>query len=104
MSNISELTNKIEAVKAKFKLDNTDLLLLGIISERWERGGEVRVTEVTLKFGKGIGSPANIHYRLTTDLVKLRLVRLKTSKEDARVKHIVKGIKFDAMEEYLGGL
>jgi len=102
MSNINKLANKMNAVYAKYKLDHTDILMLGVLSDCWEEDRNVRVTDLTLKFGKTFASPANIHYRLTKDLVKLQMVRLKASKEDARVKFIVKGCKFDAMDKYLG--
>jgi len=104
MSNINKLANKMNAVYAKYKLDHTDILMLGVLSDCWEEDRNVRVTDLTLKFGKTFASPANIHYRLTKDLVKLQMVRLKASKEDARVKFIVKGCKFDAMDKYLGGV
>jgi hypothetical protein len=104
MSNISKLATKMNAVYAKYKLDHTDILMLGVLSDCWQESRDVRVTDMTLKFGKNFASPANIHYRLTKDLVKLQMVRLKTSKEDARVKFVVKGCKFDAMDKYLGGV
>lgn len=94
----------MNAVYIKHKLDHTDILMLGVLSDCWNEGRDVRVTDMTLKFGKNFASPANIHYRLTKDLVKLQMVRLKTSKEDARVKFVIKGCKFDVMDKYLGGI
>jgi hypothetical protein len=94
----------MNAVYTKHKLDHTDILMLGVLSDCWVEGKDVRVTDMTLEFGKNFASPANIHYRLTKDLVKLQMVRLKTSKEDARVKFVVKGCKFDVMDKYLGGV
>jgi len=104
MSNIAKLATKIEAVYKKHKLDHIDILMLGVLSECWKGGRDVRVTDMTLKFGKSFASPASIHYRLTKDLIKLKMVRLKTCKEDARVKYVVKGCKFDVMDKYLGGV
>ena len=104
MSNVNKLANKIDAVYSKYKLDHIDVLMLGVLSECWGEGRDVRVTDMTLKFGKSFASPANIHYRLTKDLIKLKMVRLKTCKEDARVKYVVKGSKFDVMDKYLGGV
>jgi len=103
MSNINKLANKIDAVYAKYKLDHIDVLMLGVLSQEWDANRDVRVTDMTLRFGKSFASPANIHYRLTKDLVKLQMVRLKASKEDARVKFVIKGCKFDVMDKYLGG-
>jgi hypothetical protein len=102
MKNIEKLSNKLEKVKAKYTIDQTDIYILGLLSQKWDKGEEVRVTELTLKFGKGVGSPANLHYRITKDLVKLQLVRLKSSEEDARVKYVVKGKQFDALNKFLG--
>jgi hypothetical protein len=104
MSNVTHLANLIETVKDKFSLDDTDIQILGVMSEKWDEGKDVRVTDLTLKFGKSVASPANIHYRLTKDLVDLKLIKLQQSGEDARVKFVVKGTKFDALEEYLGGI
>lgn len=102
MKNIEKLSNKLEKVKAKYTIDQTDIYILGLLSQKWDKGEDVRVTELTLKFGKGVGSPANLHYRITKDLVKLQLVRLKNSEEDARVKYVVKGKQFDALNKFLG--
>jgi len=101
MSNITRLANIIDAVKSKFDLDDMDIQILGLMSAKWKEGKDVRVTDLTLKFGKELASPANIHYRLTKDLVELKLIKLETSVEDARVKHIVKGIRFKAVEAYI---
>lgn len=102
MSNIEKLSNKLERLKTKYTLDQTDIYILGLLSRKWGEGEDVRVTDLTLKFGKGVGSPANLHYRITKDLVGLQLVRLKSSEEDARVKFVVKGKQFDAFNKYIG--
>jgi hypothetical protein len=102
MKNVEKLSNKLERLKTKYTVDQTDVYILGLLSERWGKGEEVRVTDLTLKFGKGVGSPANLHYRITKDLVGLQLVRLKSSEEDARVKYVVKGKQFDAFDKYIG--
>jgi hypothetical protein len=104
MSNITQLANTIDTIKHKFNLDDIDIQILGVMSAKWDEGREVRVTDLTLKFGKTVASPASIHYRLTKDLVDLKLIKLQLSEEDARVKFVVKGTKFDALEEYLGGI
>lgn len=104
MSNISKLINNVEKIKAEFELDNTDLAILSVVSEKWDEGREVRVTDVTRKLNSGVGSPANVHFRLTKDLVDLGLVALQPSPEDARVKFVVRGKKFDTLDKYVGGL
>jgi hypothetical protein len=101
MSNITKLANIIDAVKSKFELDDIDIQILGLMSAKWKEGKAVRVTDLTLKFGKELASPASIHYRLTKDLVDLKFIKLETSEEDARVKHIVKGVKFKALDAYI---
>lgn len=102
MSNIEKLSNKLDRLKTKYTVDQTDIYILGLLSHKWGKGEDVRVTDLTLKFGKGVGSPANLHYRITKDLVNLQLVRLKSSDEDARVKFVVKGKQFDAFNKYIG--
>lgn len=104
MSNVTKLANMVDAVKSKFSLDDTDIQILGLMSAKWAEGKAVRVTDLTLKFGKELASPANIHYRLTKDLVDLKLIKLQISEEDARVKHVIKGSKFDAVDAYIGEL
>lgn len=104
MSNLTKLVDKIEKIKDEFGLDNTDLMLLAIVSEKWDENRDVRVTDVTRKLNAGVGSPANVHYRLTKDLVDLKLVALKLNPEDAREKFVVKGKKFDALDGYIGAL
>jgi hypothetical protein len=102
MSNLTKLINKVEDIKTKFSLDSTDLMILAIVSSKWDEGRDVRVTDVTRKLNEGVGSPANVHYRLTKDLVDLRLVALELNPEDARVKFVVKGKKFDVLDKYVG--
>jgi hypothetical protein len=104
MSPITKLVTQVEAVKNKFGLDNTDLLILATLSEKWDEGKYVRVTDLTKKFNEGVGSSASIHYRLTTDLVKLGIVALQINEEDARVKFIVKGKQFNTLQKYVGNL
>jgi hypothetical protein len=104
MSNISKLISKVENIKNNKGLDNTDLAILAVVSEKWDEGREVRVTDVTRKLNVGVGSPANVHFRLTKDLVDLKLVALLPNPEDARVKFVVKGKKFDALDKYIGDL
>jgi hypothetical protein len=104
MSNITQLANTIDTIKHKFSLDDIDIQILGVMSAKWDEGRDVRVTDLTLKFGKTVASPASIHYRLTKDLVDLKFIKLQPSEEDARVKFVIKGTKFDALEEYLGGI
>jgi hypothetical protein len=102
MNNVEKLSIKLEKLKTKYTIDQTDIYILGLLSHKWAKGEDVRVTDLTLKFGKGVGSPANLHYRITKDLVKLQLVRLSSSDEDARVKFVVKGKQFDAFNKYIG--
>jgi hypothetical protein len=104
MSNTTRLAVIVDTVKGTFELDDIDIQILGLMSAKWGEGKDVRVTDLTLKFGKELASPANIHYRLTKDLVDMKLIKLLVSTEDARVKHIVKGSKFDALDEFIGRL
>lgn len=104
MKHIERLANKLIQVKDKYGLDELDVQMLGLLSYKWGKGEDVRVTDLTLKYGKMFASPANIHYRVTKDLVDRKMVRLKVSTEDARVKFVVKGKAFDALEKFLGEL
>lgn len=102
MSNIEKLAKKLDKLKTKYTVDETDIYILGLLSEKWANEEDVRVTDLTLKFGKDVASPANLHYRITKDLVGLQLVRLKSSSDDARVKYVVKGKQFDSFNKSVG--
>lgn len=104
MNQIEQLANKLTKLKDKYGLDEVDVQMLGLLSYKWKKNEDVRVTDLTLKYGKMIASPANIHYRITKDLVDRKMIRLKVSQEDARVKFVVKGKAFDGMEKFLEGL
>ena len=104
MSNLTKLMNDVEKIKTEFGLDNTDLAILSVVSEKWDENRNVRVTDVTRKLNGGVGSPANVHFRLTKDLVDLRLVALTPNPEDAREKFVVKGKKFDVLDKFIGDL
>jgi hypothetical protein len=104
MSSIIKLANTLDKLKEKYEIDEIDIKLLATLSGRWNVGREVRVTDLTIVLGKELGSPANLHYRITKALVDAKLIKLKVSKEDARVKHIVKGAQFDSMTKFLEGL
>jgi hypothetical protein len=104
MSNLTKLMNNLEKIKYKFNLDNTDLAILAVVSEKWDEKRNIRVTDVTRKLNGGVGSPANIHYRLTKDLVDLEFIALEPNPEDAREKFVIKGKNFDAFDKYVGSI
>lgn len=104
MSSIIELANKLDKLKTKYEVDEVDIQLLATLASKWELGREVRVTDLTIVLGKEFGSPANLHYRITKALIDAKLIKLEVSKEDARVKHIIKGSQFDNMIKFLGAL
>lgn len=104
MSSIIKLANKLDKLKTKYEIDEIDIQLLATLASKWELDREVRVTDLTIVLGKELGSPANLHYRITKALIDAKLIKLKVSKEDARVKHIVKGAQFDSMIKFLEGL
>jgi len=104
MSSIIKLANTLDKLKEKYEIDEIDIKLLATLSGRWNVGREVRVTDLTIVLGKELGSPANLHYRITKALVDAKLIKLKVSKEDARVKHIVQGAQFYSLTKFLEGL
>jgi hypothetical protein len=104
MTSIIKLANTLDKLKEKYEIDEIDIKLLATLSGRWNVGREVRVTDLTIVLGKELGSPANLHYRITKALVDAKLIKLKVSKEDARVKHIVQGAQFYSLTKFLEGL
>lgn len=90
---VEKISNTLGLVHAKFGIDSIDLMLLGI-------GLNERVTNV-LEDCRHLGSPANLHSRLTKKLVKKKLVKLTPSDTDARVKYVTEGAKLKELEEIL---
>jgi DNA-binding MarR family transcriptional regulator len=101
MKQIEKLANKNLRLKEHYGLDEVDIQMLGILSQKWGKNEDVRVTDLTLKYGKTVASPANIHYRITKDLVDRKMVKLEPSPEDARVKFVIKGKAFDTLEKFI---
>lgn len=99
--NISDLVVKTSTIQKKFGISSVDMYVLGVLDVLWRDEKEVRVTDVTKKYAKYAGSPATLHKSLTKDLVKAKLVKLVNSDEDARVKYVVRGVKFDDVERML---
>lgn len=90
---VEKIGNTLSMVHAKFGIDSIDLMLLG-------NGLNERVTNVLLDC-KHLGSPANLHARLTKKLVKKKLVKLTPCETDARVKYVTEGAKLKELEEIL---
>lgn len=102
MNQIEELAFRLDQVITQYDLEPEDVLILGVVTALWRQGNKVRITDL-LKF-KNIGSPANLHARITKTLVKAKLLKLEPSEEDARVKFVVRGIKYDDLDKRLGDL
>lgn len=85
-------------LRDKFGLDEIDLQILAVLMEKWAEGNPVRVTDVTIRWGKNIAAPASIHWRLNKDMVNQRYVRLVVSTEDARVKFVIPGRRLEAVQ------
>lgn len=100
MSKLSNLVNTIGAIETEFGLDMMDLYLITAAKSRWDEGKPIRITDLVRDFK--IASPATIHYRVTSDLVKKKMFTLKPNPEDMREKLITRGTKFTALEKFLG--
>ena len=59
----------------------------------------MRVTDLTRM--RDIASPATLHYRVTKDLVDRYMIVLVPSQEDARVKLVKPGKKFNSVVKFL---
>ena len=99
-SALTNLVNTIEAIHAEFDLDLLDLKLLNAAKSRWDENRTIRSTDLIRDFR--IASPATIHYRVTSDLVKKKMVKLQPNPEDMREKLVLRGAKFTALEKFLG--
>jgi hypothetical protein len=90
---VEKLGTTLGLVHARFGIDSIDLVLLAT-------GIDERVTDVLLDC-KHLGSPANLHSRLTKKLVKKKLVKLTPCENDARVKYVTEGTRLKELEEIL---
>lgn len=79
-------------------LDDVDIAIL----HRVDSNDNVMVKDIMAECD--FASPATLHGRLTKKLVRAKLLKLESSRDDARTKYVVKGAKFHKLEEVLGGL
>lgn len=100
MSKLLNIINTVGAIETEFDLDIIDLYLLGAAKSRWDEGRDIRITDLVREFN--IASPATIHYRISKDLVRKKMVALKPNPEDAREKFVVRGAKFTSLEKFVG--
>jgi hypothetical protein len=101
MSTLQDLTKKLKNAKEKLNLDVLDLNLLGAAESRWLENRKVRITDLVHDFD--IASPATIHYRVTKDLVRMKMFKLVSNPEDKREKFVEKGSSFKDVEKVLKG-
>lgn len=98
---LENLVNTIGAIETEFGLDFTDLSLLAAAQSYWKENRTIRITDLVRDFK--IASPATIHYRVSRDLVKKKMIKLVSNPEDAREKFVVEGPTLRKLEKFLGG-
>jgi DNA-binding MarR family transcriptional regulator len=97
---IKDLVHTLGAIETEFGLDIIDLQLLVAAQDRWEQNETIRITDLIRDWK--IASPATIHYRVSKDLVKKKMVKLEANPEDAREKFVVEGTSFKKLKKFLG--
>jgi hypothetical protein len=102
MTRIQKIVDVLDAVHHKFSLDVTDLRTIAAAQEYWEKGKALRVTDLVREFS--IASPATMHYRISRDLVKIGMFKLRPNPEDMRERLVEKGKKYEELHNFMEGL
>jgi hypothetical protein len=97
---IKDLVHTLGAIETEFGLDIIDLQLLVAAQDRWEQNETIRITDLIRDWK--IASPATIHYRVSKDLVKKKMIKLQSNPEDMREKFVLEGSAFKKVQKFLG--
>jgi hypothetical protein len=102
MTRLQKIVDVLDTIETKFSLDVMDLRIIAAAQEYWAADKEVRVTDLVRVFS--IASPATMHYRISKDLVRMDIFKLRANPEDMREKLIEKGKKYEELNKFMEGL
>jgi Ran GTPase-activating protein (RanGAP) involved in mRNA processing and transport len=102
MTRLQKMVDVLDSIENKFNLDVMDLRILSKAQTYWNEGRELRVTDLVRVFS--IASPATMHYRISKDLVKVGMFKLRPNPNDMREKLVEKGRRYEELHNFVEGL
>jgi hypothetical protein len=102
MTRLQKMVDVLDQIGDKFNLDVIDLRILAEAQRHWGEGKDVRVTDLVRVFS--IASPATMHYRISKDLVRVGMLKLRSNPEDMREKLVEKGKRYGELHNFVEGL
>ena len=97
---LQHLTALLDFLELEYELDLIDLRLLAAMQHSWDKNEVIRITDLVRDYK--IASPATIHNRITKELVKKKMVKLKENPDDKREWLIIEGSDFKEVTKFLG--
>ena len=102
MTRLQKMVDVLDSIENKFNLDVMDLRILAEAQSYWGVGRDLRVTDLVRVFS--IASPATMHYRISKDLVRVGMLKLRSNPEDMREKLVEKGKRYEELHDFVEGL
>ena len=102
MTRLQKMVDVLDNIENKFNLDVMDLRILAEAQSYWGTGRDLRVTDLVRVFS--IASPATMHYRISKDLVRVGMLKLRPNPEDMREKLVEKGKRYEELHNFVEGL
>jgi hypothetical protein len=102
MTRLQKMVDVLDNIENKFNLDVMDLRILAEAQSYWGAGRDLRVTDLVRVFS--IASPATMHYRISKDLVRVGMLKLRPNPEDMREKLVEKGKRYEELHDFVEGL
>jgi Ran GTPase-activating protein (RanGAP) involved in mRNA processing and transport len=102
MTRLQKMVDVLDSIENKFNLDVMDLRILSKAQTYWSEDRELRVTDLVRVFS--IASPATMHYRISKDLVKVGMFKLRPNPNDMREKLVEKGRRYEELHNFVEGL
>lgn len=99
MTKLQKLIDVIDKVEDKFNLDVIDLRIIAAAEETWNQNRPLRVTDLVRIFS--IASPATMHYRISKELVRMHVFKLRSNPEDMREKLVEKGKRYNELTNFM---
>jgi hypothetical protein len=99
MTRLQKMVDVLDNIEAKFNLDVIDLRILAAAQSYWSEEKELRVTDLVRVFS--IASPATMHYRISKDLVRIGMLKLRSNPDDMREKLVEKGRRYGELHNFV---
>lgn len=97
---LQHLTAVLDFLESEYELDLIDLRLLAAMQMHWDKDKDIRITDLVRDYK--IASPATIHKRVSEELTKKKMIKLKENPDDKRERLIIEGSDFKEIVKFLG--